>query len=104
MIRGGIKLDTVVKKQEVRSAGNEIIGYAEDLTNYINQFQSIIDSVNNVWQGADALRYINFMRDQYTPKLLLFKSMLEEYGLYLKKIPEAYEVLDETFSSRKIDV
>ena len=44
------------------------------------------------------------MKEKYTPQLEQLKDTLKEYGEYLTKVPDAYDILDETFSSRKINV
>ena len=92
-----------VEKNNIKKYGDEIIGYTEDLKGCINQFASIIDSINGAWEGADALKYINAMKDKYVTGLNELNSVIKDYGTYLKTVPDAYTALDEAFSSKKID-
>ena len=102
--RGVEKMEIMIHKQETRQAGNQISGYVEDLQQDIHKFEYLMESINTVWEGADALKYINLMKEKYTPQLEQLKDTLKEYGEYLTKVPDAYDILDETFSSRKINV
>ena len=93
-----------VYKKNLKEYGKEIIQYSDDFAGYINQFANIIDSINNAWEGADALKYINTMKEKYLTGLTELNSVIKDYGNYLKTVPEAYETLDEAFASKKIDV
>lgn len=97
-------MDIIIKKNEVRKMGDKIIDYSNDFMNDIKKFNSIIDSINIAWDGADSLRYINTMREKHVAGLEELKSAIQEYGEYLKNIPEAYSIVDEVFSSKYIDV
>lgn len=89
---------------EVKNRGNEMIGYLDDFNTEIKKFETAINMINTMWNGADALKYINEMRDKYIVGLNEMKSVLEEYGKYLQKVPETYSAVDEAFSTKTIDV
>lgn len=93
-----INKDVIVKK------GNELLEYSQDFGEYIKQFLNIIDSINYVWEGADSLKYINVMKERFVPGLEKMNSVIKEYGDYLKKVPEVYDLIDEIYSSKNIDV
>lgn len=97
-------MNIVVKASDAISYGDKIIGYSRDLNDEIRKFDGIIDSINNVWEGADATKYINSMKDKYKLGLLEIKELLDDYGRYLKKAADAYVSLDEAFKTKNIDV
>ena len=51
-----------------------------------------------------ALKYINIMKEKYIVGLDEIKSVVEEYGEYLKMVPDTYAAVDEVFSSKNIEV
>ena len=55
-------MEIMIHKQETRQAGNQISGYVEDLQQDIQKFEYLMESINTVWEGADALKYINLMK------------------------------------------
>lgn len=93
-----------IRKEETRKLGDKIIEDSVQFGEDIKKFSNIIDSINTVWDGADALKYINMMREKYLPDMNELKDLLEEYGNYLKNAPEAYSIVEEIFSERKIDI
>ena len=93
-----------INKTDITNYGNQIIDYSNEFKDEIKKFSALIESINTAWDGADALKYINIMKEKYIVGLEEMKSVLDEYGNYLKKIPEAYSALDEIFSSKSIDV
>ena len=92
-----------VEKNNLKGYGNEMIKYSEDFESCINQFASIIDSINSAWEGADALKYVNAMKEKYLVGLTELNGVIKSYADYLKTVPEVYTTLDEAFSSKKID-
>lgn len=99
-----IILDILIKKQELNKCSHEITNGTEVFQAQINEFNSIIDSINTVWNGADALKYINIMKEKYVVALNEMKNCIDDYGLYLKNVSEVYGILDDVFSSKNIDV
>lgn len=97
-------MNIVIRKSDVTNYGGQIINYCGEFKNEIKKFNALIESINSVWDGADALKYINIMKEKYIVGLKEMEDTLEEYGKYLKEIPETYSALDEAFTSKKIDV
>lgn len=97
-------MNIVINKSDITNYGNQIVDYSSEFKAEIKKFNALIESINTVWDGADALKYINVMKEKYIIGLEEIKSVLDEYGNYLKKVPETYSVVDEVFSSKNIDV
>lgn len=97
-------MEVMIKCSDVINYGERINNYSSELQDNINRFNMLIESINDIWSGADALKYINLMQTKYSVGLQDIKSILDEYGEYLKKVADAYSALDETYSSKVIDV
>ena len=97
-------MNIVISKSDITNYGSQIIDYSSQFQDEIKKFSSLIESINTVWDGADALKYINVMKEKYIVGLEEIKSVLDEYGNYLKKVVETYLAIDEVFSSKSIDV
>ncbi len=97
-------MDIMIVKSNVAKAGSEVISSAELFNADIKRLLAIIESINTVWNGADALSYINILRDKYIVDLNKMSESITAHGDYLKKVPEAYTIFDESFASQNIDV
>ena len=64
----------------------------------------LIDNINTAWNGADALKYVNLMRERYIMKMSKIQEIILDYGNYLKSVPDSYSKVDESFSNRNINV
>lgn len=93
-----------INKSATTEYGKQIINDVDDFNNGVESFSWYIDQINTVWEGQDALKYINVMKEKYILRLENMASILEEYGEYLKKVPDTYQALDEAFSSKSIDI
>lgn len=97
-------MEVLINCSNTSSTGSKIVDYSNDFSTYVKKIDSILDSINTAWSGDDSLKYINAMKDKYIVELEEIKKYLEDYGNYLKKVPNAYKTLDEAFSSKNIDV
>lgn len=97
-------MEIMVKCSDVVNYGKKIENYSSELQDNIKKFNMLIESINEIWDGADALKYINVMREKYVVGLQEIKSILDDYGTYLKKVADAYSALDESYFSKVIDV
>lgn len=89
---------------KVAVCGNNLLTYVENFEAEIVKFNANIESINNIWDGADALKYVNTMKDECLTQLNTVKKVFEQYGEYLQKVSKPYEVLDESFASKTIEV
>ena len=97
-------MDVEINVTDVKKRGNDMLGYLDDFNTEIKKFEEAIKMINMMWDGADALKYINEMKDKYLVGLNEMKSVLEEYGKYLQKVPDTYSAIDEAFTTKTIDV
>ena len=97
-------MKVLIDNYNVTNYGKQIEDYANELDDEIKKFSTLIESINEVWNGSDALKYINIMKERYIVGLDELKSLLNEYGDYLTKVPDTYASLDEVFMTKHIDV
>lgn len=93
-----------IDSSNVSKLGKSIVENSNNLINDVKKLESIIGDINTAWEGADALKYINSMRDKYVKEISDFAGIVEKYGEYLQNVPGAYDLLDETFSNKNINV
>ena len=97
-------MEIIIDGTDTKKIGNNICQYSDDFSNDINKLLNSIESINTAWNGADALKYIQIMRDRYIIGLRELNDVIKKYGNYLENVPEAYSSLDETFSTKSINV
>lgn len=97
-------MEVNIEESGVLKIATQIMDDAKSLYAEVNKLNATIDTINTAWNGNDALKYVNVMREKYIVGLQELKKIIEDYSLYLKNIPEAYSCLDESFKGKKIDV
>lgn len=97
-------MDITINKDEVEKYGNEIIELSEEFNQNTKKVLSLIEAINTAWEGADATKYINTMKEKHIRDLEEISNILKTYGTYLRSVPETYSALDETFASKSIEV
>ena len=95
-----IKIDNA----NIESLGNKVLSCNETLESDVQRLNTIIDSINQAWEGSDSLKYINALKNKMEPVLKDLTNEVNNYGLYLKNIPNTYDILDEEYASKKIEV
>lgn len=93
-----------IKSYDVKKQADDIINYSNDFNEQIKKFEYLIDNINTAWNGADALKYVNLMRERYIMKMSKIQEIILDYGNYLKSVPDSYSKVDESFSNRNINV
>ena len=53
-----------------------------------------------IWTGIDAQKFTLTMQEQNLKELEKLSQIINEYGKYLTKVPECYELLEEIFESK----
>ena len=91
-----------VNADDIMKQSNNISEKIEEFSRSIKMFENIIDNLNTAWIGSDALSYINAMKEKNLVELNKLQTLLEEYNTFLSKVPEAYALLDEIYSSKGV--
>ncbi len=95
-------LNIQLNSYSLLSIENRFATELRDLETNIKKLSNLIDNLGNDWQGNDATSYIRTMKERNIEELFTLLDILKEYSNYLKKIPNVYGSLDESFSSRYI--
>lgn len=97
-------MNIYVDEAGITSVSNKIKNEIDNMINKIKNLDNVIENINEVWQGNDALKYINKMREKYLVALDELSDLLEDYQKFLSNIPGAYSTLDEAFKAKNLDV
>jgi len=89
-----------VSRSETKKVSNEMLEAADSFEQYLKNFISIIENINNIWQGQDAVKTINMMRDKYVPMMYKYLDMLERYAEYVGRVFGAYGMLDKIYTDK----
>ena len=86
-------MNIVISKSDITNYGSQIVDYSSEFKDEIKKFSALIESINTAWDGADALKYINTMKEKYIVGLEEIKSVLdEENEAKLKKFWDEIEI------------
>lgn len=88
----------------IQSFASKMQVYSENITDEIKKIRKIISDISNAWTGDDASKYISVLQDRYILGLEQLKEIIDEYAVYLNNVPGAYELLDEFYSSKYIEI
>ena len=97
-------MEIIVKSDEIRNLGNQMINYSNELDAAIAKINNLADKISNAWHGEDATRYINVLQSRFSKGLDELREDLDDYGRYLLDVPQSYEILDANYENRYIDV
>lgn len=89
---------------EVKTCGSEILECSSNFDGQIKNYNSIVDSINTIWDGVDGAKYAATLRDNYIPTLNQIKDIFDQYGEFLQNVPDPYETLDEAYAAKAIDI
>ena len=97
-------MKVIVEKNEIDTLARELYNYSEEFGDEIKKIRNIAGNIGTVWSGNDASKYIEVLQEKYILGLEDLKQIIEEYAIYLNNIPEAYELLDNIYADKNIEV
>jgi uncharacterized protein YukE len=97
-------MKVTINKNSITKTSAQMKEATNDFISEIKKFEAVIEGINSAWEGADALKYVNTLKDSYLKKLNELSEYLEKYGDYLENIPGAYSLLDEIYSNKNINI
>ena len=80
---------------------NKFIG---DLESEYKKINSTITELKKGWKGNRANEFYKDIDEKYLPELKKSIDKLKDYYEFLSKVPGAYEILDENYKNKKIEV
>ena len=97
-------MEIIVNGEEIKNYALQLKECSFSLENEIKKISNIISNISASWNGNDATKYVNIMQEKYILGLEELKQVIDEYIIYLNNIPEVYELLDDTYSGKHIEV
>ncbi|MBP3907009.1 MAG: hypothetical protein J6D12_07850 [Peptostreptococcaceae bacterium] len=76
----------------------------DDINTEMTKLNTSIDDNQEGFQGDRGTSFFKILTENYISELDNLKLDLESYQDFLSKIPGAYEMLDEEFGNKNIDV
>ena len=93
-----------IDSSNTEKLADEMLLVLEQFQNNIKALNNVIDKISIDWQGNDATKFVDTMKNKNIVELEKLHEKLREYILFLRKVPTAYQLLDEAFVARGIDV
>ncbi len=94
----------VITQANVAKVASELRAEQTNLETYKSNIETELDNINQAWQGADATKYTQKMRDDYAVLLEEFNKSLESYINFLEKVYGEYERFDNEYAGKTIEV
>lgn len=94
----------VITQANVANVVSELRAEQTNIGNYKSNIETELDNINKAWEGADAIKYTQKMRDDYAVLLEAFNESLESYINFLDKVYGEYERFDNEYAGKSIEV
>lgn len=94
----------VITKANVEKVVSELRAEQENIKNYNKNLGTELESINKAWEGADATKYTNKMKDDYSVLLEAFSESLTSYIDFLEKVYGEYKSFDDEYAGKTIEV
>ena len=93
-------IDTDYLNSDATNLSNSI----DDLNTEVNKLNTTITNNQSGFQGDRGTDFFEIVTGDYITDLSNLVTDLENYQEFLSKVPKAYELLDEEFGNKQIDV
>ena len=93
-------IDTDYLNSDATNLSNSI----DDLNTEVNKLNTTITDNQSGFQGDRGTDFFEIVTGDYITDLSNLVTDLENYQEFLSKVPKAYELLDEEFGNKQIDV
>ncbi len=94
----------VITQANVANVVSELRAEQEKIGSYKSNLETELDNINKAWEGADATKYTQKMRDDYNVLLEAFNESLASYINFLEKVYGEYEQFDNEYAGKTIEV
>lgn len=97
-------MQVIINKGEISKIAKHISNNSNLLLEESKKINTIVSNINNAWEGSDAAKFITALEMKYITELEKMSKCIEEFGKYLENVPKVYSLLDDTFTSKNIEV
>ncbi len=94
----------VVTASGISNVVSELKAEQSNIKGYISSLDTELGNINKAWQGADATKYTEKMKDDYKVLLTSINESFDSYIEFLSKVYGEYEKLDSEFAGKSIEV
>lgn len=95
-------MDIGIEKNSIKQYGATILDLSKQLDSEIKHYNQIIESLEQHWIGESANAYFAIIKKQNIESLQELQELLQLYGIYLKEVPGAYDLLDSIFVKKPV--
>ena len=95
-----MKIDTGAIKSKTKGLSTNI----SSVKNEINSLKKSVSDIEGAWKGKKATEFVDNLNTSYISELNELEGILEDYNDFLSKVPRAYEMLDEQYGNKNINV
>ena len=93
-----------IDKAIVGGKAKNLTAYIGSIKTEVGNLKSFVSEMNDAWKGKKATEFSNNLNNSYIKELENLEGILENYSDFLGKVPRAYEMLDEEYGNKNIDV
>ncbi|MBR2828712.1 MAG: WXG100 family type VII secretion target [Bacilli bacterium] len=94
----------VITSSNVFSIVSTLRGEFENIKGYISTLDKELENINEAWKGADATKYTEKMKDDYSVILASLVEVLNSFADFLSKVFQEYEKVDNEYKGKTIEV
>lgn len=95
-----VEIDT----EKIKDASKTLEDEKANIEQEIKNLQSEIEKISSIWKGTDATTFIQLFDEKLISCLIRVNELVDLYGTDLGVVASTYEVLDDTFSEKSIEV
>ena len=85
----------IANKEDMEKQGNNIIELSVDYREKIKEIKNVCEKIGISWSGIDATLFIENLNGKCIPALEQVATIIENFGVYLQKIPSIYSTFDK---------
>ena len=94
----------VVTQSGITSVVKELQEEQKNIGDYIKSIDTELGNINKAWEGADAIKYTEKMKDDYQVLLTDYNECLQSYIDFLEEVPSKYDELNNEYQGKTIEV
>ena len=88
----------------VTSKSVELNDNIDLLRSELKKLITVVGDLSSGWKGEEASEFVKKIDEDYINKMQDLISKIEKYQVFLSKTPGAYQLLDDIYAEKKIEV
>ena len=77
---------------EIRNAGKNIVGNADNYLQYVNNIYKTVDDLSSSWQGEDNVKFASTV-NSYKENINALGQVIANYGVFLQETANSLQKL-----------